>query len=543
MFKLKKSVAAVAAILAGMPMLASAITSTGPSTTTAPYLVPAAGWSVTSLLTAGNSVGGYTMGGLPDGLGAFDNGDNTFTVLMNHEWASNATGTVGVGAAAPTNPQAAHTQNPGATVGGSYVSQWVVDKSTLQVISGKDLITQTYAWDKALQQSSSIANLTTTFSRFCSADLPMASALFNSATGLGSTAKIFMNGEEGSATGWVQATVVDGASAGSSYTLGKFNLATNSATSTSTAVGGWENILLNPFAQDKTVAIGTNDGGTGIMNNSLSVYVGTKTNTGSEVDKAGLTNGTMKFINVAGFADALGTTTEEIANTTTRTTGILDGTAFTLSDTSATTFSRPEDGAWSADGSKFWFVTTDQLDRTEITGQAQIGGSRLWELTFSNVADPELGGTIRKLLDGTEGQNMLDNMTVSADGTTLILQEDTGGAPHNASVWSYDLAGDSLTKIFTHDAALFGTVSAGAVVVGSVTNDEESSGVIDMSAILGYDSYLMVTQNHAKNVNPLVVEGGQLQLATAPVPVPGAVWLFGSAIMGFLGFTRRNKKA
>ena len=537
MFTMRKSVAAVAAILAGMPMMASAVT--GPSTATAPYLIPvdSNAWSVTSLLTAGNSVGGYTMGGLPDGLGAFDNGDNTFTVLMNHEWATNS--------ASPSNPQAAHTQNPGAAVGGAYVSQWVVDKTTLQVLSGKDLITKTFGWDKALQQSQSISNLTTTFSRFCSADLPMATALFNSATGLGSTAKIFMNGEEGSATGWVQATVVNGVDAGSSYTLGKFNLATNTTETgplAPTAVGGWENILLNPFAQDKTVAIGTNDGGTGVMNNSLSVYVGTKTNTGSEVDKAGLTNGTMKFINVAGFADANGATTEEIANTTTRTTGIVDGTAFTLSDTLATTFSRPEDGAWSADGSKFWFVTTDQLDKTEITGHTQNGGSRLWELTFNDILNPEVGGTIKKLLDGTEGQIMLDNMTVSADGKTLILQEDPGNAPHNASVWSYNLANDSLTKIFTHDAALFGGVSGGAVVAGSITADEESSGVIDMSAILGYDSYLMVTQNHAKNVNPLVVEGGQLQLVTA-VPVPGAVWLFGSAIMGFFGFTRRNKKA
>ena len=29
----------------------------------------------------------------------------------------------------------------------------------------------------------------------------------------------------------------------------------------------------------------------------------------------------------------------------------------------------------------------------------------------------------------------------------------------------------------------------------------------------------------------------------AAVPVPGAVWLFGSALMGFMGFSRRNKKA
>ena len=106
------------------------------------------------------------------------------------------------------------------------------------------------------------------------------------------------------------------------------------------------------------------------------------------------------------------------------------------------------------------------------------------------------------------------------------------------------ISGDSLTKIFTHDATLFGNVSGGVGTNGTITNDEESSGVIDVSDILGYKSYLLVTQNHAKDVNPLLVEGGQLQLVTpSAVPVPGAVWLFGSAIMGFLGFKRRNKKA
>src|SRR5262245_56403173 len=53
-----------------------------------PYLVPtAAGVSFTPILTTGDTVGGYTMAGTPDGLGAFDNGDGTFTLLMNHEFA------------------------------------------------------------------------------------------------------------------------------------------------------------------------------------------------------------------------------------------------------------------------------------------------------------------------------------------------------------------------------------------------------------------------------------------------------------------------
>jgi hypothetical protein len=521
MFKMKKSVAAIAAVLAGSPLLASAVT--GPSSSAAPYLQSvAAGWDVKSILTTGDSVGGYKMGGIPDGLGAFDNNDGSFSVVMNQEWGA------GLGVAHDV------------LAPGAYVSKWVINKSDLSVVSGGNLIQQIATWNTATQSSNPLISTAAAvaFNRFCSSDLPSLSGLSYTDTATnttyGTTERLFLNGEEGGANGRALATVVTGANAGNAYELGKFNPSTNG--SGITAVGGWENILINPFSQLKTVAIGNNDGGTGVLNNALEVYIGTKTTSGSEVDKAGLTNGVAKFINVDGI-------TAEIANTTTRATNIVDGAHFSLSDTASTTFSRPEDGAWSADGSKYFFVTTDQLDKTEITGQTQIGRSRLWELDFADIANPELGGTVKVLLDGTEGQNMLDNMTVSADGKSLMLQEDTGNAPHNASIWSYDLTTSSLTKIFKHDSTLFGDVVNGVAVAGSITADEESSGVIDISEILGYKAYLLTTQNHAGSSDPYQVEGGQLQVVTAPaaVPVPGAVWLFGSAILGFFGVSRRQK--
>src|SRR5262249_30943555 len=60
---------------------------TGPSSSASPYVLPTnTAVDVTSILTTGDSVGGYRMAGTPDGLGAFDNGDGTLTVLMNHEF-------------------------------------------------------------------------------------------------------------------------------------------------------------------------------------------------------------------------------------------------------------------------------------------------------------------------------------------------------------------------------------------------------------------------------------------------------------------------
>jgi hypothetical protein len=465
---------------------AGAQTVTGPSTAVTPYILPvAAGVSTTSILTVPEAIGGYKMCGIPDGLGAFDNGDGTFTLLMNHEIG----GTLGA--------VRAH----GAK--GAFVSKWKIKKSDLTVMSGSDLITSVYNWDIANQASSATSSVFA-FNRFCSADLPAVSAYYNSKTGLGTQERVFMNGEEGGATGNVVGSVVTGANAGKAYVLGKFNLTTNG--SGLTGVGAWENALANPFEQDKTVVIGNNDGGTGIENNTVAVYVGTKTNTGSEVDKAGLTNGTLSFINVTGNP-------VEITNTTSRATNITSGTAFTLSGTTSTTFLRPEDGCWNpANPAQFFFVTTDRLDQVADGTGSQIGRSRLWRLNFTDITNPSLGGTIDLLLNGTEGQNMLDNITADQFGH-LILLEDVGNNPHNGKVWQYTIATGLLmqTPISKHDPARFGDIG-GIAATAPFTSDEETSGIIDASDILGTGNFLIVDQAHYSGApaDAETVEGGQL---------------------------------
>jgi len=445
------------------------------------------------------------MVGIPDGLGAFDNGDGTFTLLMNHELGN----TAGV------------TRAHGSI--GAFVSEWVIDKSTLQVLSGQDLMQQVFLWNSATQASNTTPS-TFAFNRFCSADLAPVSALYfdptpnnpNSGDEVGTTARIYLNGEEGGATGFQVAHVVTGPDAHKSYVLGKFNLSTNG--SGLTGVTASENTLANPFPQPKTVVITDSDGGTNLMTNALSVYVGTKTNTGSEVDRAGLTNGTLSFVNVVGNP-------VEIVNGTTRATNITSGTRFTLNGTSSTTFSRPEDGAWNPlNPNEFYFVTTDQLDRTsDSLTPAQTGQTRLWRLTFDDITHPELGGKIDLLIDGrvVDGRkvNMFDNITVNPETGHIILLEDVGGAAHNGKVWDYDPASNSLVMVARHDPARFGDV--GVAATAPFNNDEETSGVIDMSAILGPGTYLLDDQAHylinAANPNGFsnpneLVEGGQLML-------------------------------
>lgn len=108
----------------------------GPSTSKPAYVLPAApGVSTEAILTVGDSVNNkpdgtpYRMVGIPDGLGAFDNGDGTFTVLMNHE----LTNTSGIA------------RDHGAR--GAFVSKWTISKSTRQVLHGEDLIKTLYVWD------------------------------------------------------------------------------------------------------------------------------------------------------------------------------------------------------------------------------------------------------------------------------------------------------------------------------------------------------------------------------------------------------------
>jgi hypothetical protein len=72
-----------------LPKGAILLSGKGPQSSDTPYLTPInANVAVASVLTTGDAIGGYRMGGIPDGLGVYDNKDNTFTVLMNHELVS-----------------------------------------------------------------------------------------------------------------------------------------------------------------------------------------------------------------------------------------------------------------------------------------------------------------------------------------------------------------------------------------------------------------------------------------------------------------------
>ena len=450
----------------------------GPSSSQSPYIIRSVpGVVVKSILTVGDSVNlkpdgvtPYRMVGIPDGLGAFDNGDGTFTVLMNHE--INTGGVV-----------RAHGAN------GAFVSRWVIRKDDLTVLHGADLIQNVATWNTATS-SYNAPSTGTTFSRFCSADLAAPSAFFNQATGLGFDGRIFLNGEESGIEGRAWAHLLNG----TSYQLprlGRFS---------------WENSVANPASGDKTIVAGTDDSTPG----QVYIYVGTKTSSGSPVDKAGLTNGSLYGVKVNNVA---------VEN---RELGIASGTQFSLFNlgnvqnmtgtqlqTASTSngvseFLRPEDGAWDpSNPNDFYFVTTDRFDTVKSGTGTTVGRSRLYRLHFFNIADPTAGGVIDTVLDGTEAQQMMDNIGINDRGQ-IMIQEDVGNNEHIGKVWRYSIAEDTLNLTAEHDPNRFITGAP-----DFLTQDEESSGIIDVSDILGEGWFLLDVQAHY-SLGGELVEGGQL---------------------------------
>jgi hypothetical protein len=198
------------------------------------------------------------------------------------------------------------------------VSEWVIDKTTLQVLSGHDLMHDVWLYDTATQTyvDHNNGNAPVSFSRFCSADLPDISAFYNADTGLGlnpADGRLFLDGEESNAEGKPMAHIVGGAQDGNSYELAWLgnmayeNLLANGHTGNKTVVG-----MLNDTAA--TGNSGGNSTFTGNDRGEIYFYYGDKTSTGLAVDKAGLTNGGLFGISVRGMEFETDNTTKAMVD-------------------------------------------------------------------------------------------------------------------------------------------------------------------------------------------------------------------------------------
>ena len=443
-------------------------TITGPSSSVSPYVIPAKDGVVTkSILTVGDSIDAYQMVGIPDGLGAYESRPGTFTLLSNHEIANT------LGSA----------RDHGAT--GAFVSKWVIARHSLRVAAGRDLISRIATWNPATSSYNPPAK-GVSLGRLCSADLAPRSAVYDWRSGLGYNGPLFLDGEEVGNEGRAFAHAEGGIS-WELPALGKYS---------------FENAVANPATGRKTVVVGTDDTTPG----QVYIYVGEKKATGNPAERAGLTGGKLYGIKVPGVP-------VEPTNT-----GIASGTAFTAADLGSvanqtgaqiqaasvaagvTEWFRPEDAAWDPTRpNDLYFAIT-----SSFTTQ-----SKLYRLRFADPTNPVAGGKVDQLLTGletggtSERFHMLDNIAVDNRGH-VMLEEDPGAQDYVARVWQYGIKDDSLTLVATFDPERFTPGKA-----GFITNDEESSGIIDAESLLGRGWYLLDAQVHKTNPDPELVEMGQ----------------------------------
>jgi serralysin len=453
----------------------------GPSTTHTPYIISSEpNVTFTSILTVGETVPGAITGfvGRTDGIGAFDNGNGTATVLVNHE--------LGAGQGVVRAHGSA----------GAFVERLTINIATLQVISSQDAATSVFLDPDG---DGVFVNQTTAWSAFCSGDLAPVSAFNTAAGNIGTAERIYLTGEEAGAEGRAFAFVLTGAEAGRAYELPRLGNMS------------FENAVANPSSAKTVVMLQDDSSALG----QVYMYVGTRQSSGNVVERAGLTNGQLYGVRVTGMTDESDGTTFAGDQATFTMEAVPNAQSLTGAQiqaqseaTGISEFMRPEDGAWDPSHSNWYYFNS-----TATFG----GNSRLWRLEFNDINNPSAGGIIRMMLRGPEGQKMLDNMTVAADGKVVLL-EDPGNNAFLARVLIYDPATDQLEQLGIHDAARF--LPGGASFKSQA---EEASGVVDVTAIFGSatrQAFLLDNQAHNPLPSPLI-EGGQLLMMTIDKPQNG----------------------
>jgi hypothetical protein len=487
--------AIAAASLFAVPVTAAeSTTGTGPSTTTAPYVLPVAdGVQIKSLLTVGDGAAGngYQMVGIPDGLG-LKKENGKLVLYMTQELRD----TVGI------------TRRHGQT--GAFVSRYELDGKSLTVKAGSDLIDPgVQFWDypngdyvTTGARYVDMAAQDATFGRFCSATLSDPGLFFNEKTGRGYHGQLFLVNEEDGDLGRSFAITGDGETTALPR-LGLFS---------------WENTVPANNQSDTTLVMGQEDGPGDAS--QLWVYAGTKQRHGDAVVQAGLTNGldyVVDAVNAAVTTDAQWRTTygkgTPAAVTLTNIPWSQTGAAQNNQAKAAgLNLNRIEDGNWDPNNrNDFYFLTTEggQKDGTGL--DARDGGG-LWRLSFNDIERPAAGATLTLLLDGSETlaagepkMNKPDNITIDAHGN-LLIQEDPGNANHLARIVAYRIADGATGIVARFDETLFGT---GATAdPARLTTDEESSGIIDTEKLLGKGTFLFDAQIHTAKGLPAGTTAG-----------------------------------
>jgi len=430
------------------------------------------------LAFAGDTFGGLTVRGIPDGMGAFRNEDGTISLLSSHEVPSYAP--------ISTFAKAADKGKP---VLGTSITKFTLNAAGTRVLSASNFIKSWSFYNyntKSYQESPTGAapagttlGMDNFISRFCSATLVQAGKLSfkDGSTTYGYDGAVYLAGEEDGDSGYARGFAFD--MNGNAINLPRMGLAS------------WENLMPNLKPGKNTVVMGNEDGSA--TDSQLFMYVGTKTTSGTFADKAGLTNGELSVLNIADIANDNAFRAKygksKPADVTFAKTAWEGDIKTQAADHAAkgTEFSRVEDGQWDpTNPNVFYFVTTESnkdagatKDNPSEPGVKRDGGG-FWRLTFVDGQKPELGAKLELLLDGTEAPYLSkpDNMTITSDGIVL-LQEDPGNNDHVARIVAFRPKDGKLATVAEFNPEYFSKTGSKFMTV-----DEESSGIIDVTSLV-----------------------------------------------------------
>mgnify|MGYP003334893069 FL=1 len=426
--------------------------------------------TIDPIATTGDQISGLVIRGIPDGMGAYDNGQGGITILSNHEVAIND---AIAKKSASTN-----------STWGSTITKFNYSPNSRTITSAANLFNNVKFWNYNTNQyqdtpiggePKNIAkdSFGWGISRFCSATFsPAGTFIYN---GVGYDGALFTTGEE----------------VGDSSRGFAFDMFGNGWQLPRMGMLSFETIAPTRKPGINTVAIADEDGSA--TDSQLHLYIGKKQSTGSVVDKAGLTNGDLYVLNAGSIP------TDNIFRTTiAKSTPVdvnfkkiewnTDVTSFAKgARENGMTFARIEDGEWDPNNPDvYYFITTesnkDPVATKENPNEPGISrdGGALWRLTFKDAQNPLLGAKLEMLLNGGEAPYLSkpDNMTVTKNGV-IIIQEDPGNNAHVSRIVAYQISTGKLVPIAEFDKQYFDPKGA-----KYMTQDEETSGIIDVTHLL-----------------------------------------------------------
>jgi hypothetical protein len=447
---------------------------------------------LSNLALTADTITGTQLRGIPDGMGAYKNDKGGISLLTVHE--------------VPSYSALAQQSKSDSAIWGVSITKMNISPNTKKVTSASDFIKQmsfyNYTTDKYQDTPIGGAPAGTTkgfdwnISRFCSATLVQAGKLSYTSGGktFGYDGPIFLSGEEDGDSGYGRGFA--------------FDMNGNGIQLPRMGVASWENLMPNLKPGMNTVVMGNEDGSA--ADSQLFMYVGTKTNTGTFADKAGLTNGDLHVLSIPDIANDTA-----FRNTYGKNKAVEvkfnktiwnDNMANQQKDHAAqgTELSRVEDGEWDPNNPNvFYFVTTESskfptsTKPNPATPTVSRDGGALWRLTFVDGQNPTLGAKLEMLLDGSEAPYLSkpDNITITHNGLILI-QEDPGGNDAVSRIVAFRPSDSKLAVIAEFNKDYFQKGAA-----NFMTNDEESSGIIEATNLFAKKGdtnsyYLFNTQIH-----------------------------------------------